>query len=224
MSRREKQIIAIDGPAGSGKSTVARMAARKLGFVYLDTGAMYRAATWKAMRSGADMEDREALAASAAGTDIRFEDGRVLVGGEDVTDDIRSPEVTGNVYRLADVQGVRDAMVLLQRKLGAEGGIVAEGRDIGTIVFPGAETKIYLDASVSERALRRWRELEKKGIEVPLSEVERDISERDSRDRNRKIAPLKTAEGAVVLDTTDMTIEEVVGAVIDTASGCRGKK
>ncbi len=224
MRGREKQIVAIDGPAGSGKSTVARMAAEKLGFLYLDTGAMYRAATWKAMRSGADFEDAGALAASAAGTDIRFEDGRVFVDGEDVTEEIRTPEVTGNVYRLADVQGVRDAMVLLQRKLGAEGGIVAEGRDIGTIVFPGAEIKIYLDASVSERALRRWRELEKKGLDVPLREVERDIRERDSRDRNRKIAPLKVAEGAVVLDTTDMTVEEVVGAVTDIAAAGREKK
>lgn len=224
MSGRAQQIVAIDGPAGSGKSTVARLAAEKLGFLYLDTGAMYRAATWKAMRSGADFEDSEALAASAAGTDIRFGGGRVFVDGEDVTEKLRSPEVTGSVYRLADVQGVRDAMVLLQRKLGAEGGIVAEGRDIGTIVFPGAEIKIYLDASVSERAQRRWRELEKKGLGVSLEEVEREITERDWRDKNRKIAPLKAAEGAVVLDTTDMTVEEVVGAVTGIAAAGREKK
>ncbi len=216
---RKKHIVAIDGPAGSGKSTVARAAAEKLGFLYLDTGAMYRAATWRAMRDGIDFEDREALARSAAGMDLLFEGGSVFVDGRDVTGEIRSREVTNNVYRLADVQGVRDAMVVQQRKLGAGGGIVAEGRDTGTIVFPGAEVKIYLDASVSERALRRHRELERKGIDAPVEEIEREIAERDRRDMNRKIAPLKAAEGAVVLDTTDMTVEEVVSAVVVITAG-----
>ncbi len=222
--RREKHIVAIDGPAGSGKSTVARLAAEKLGFLYLDTGAMYRAATWRAMRDGIDFEDREALARSAAGMDLFFKGGSIFVDGRDVTGEIRSREVTNNVYRLADVQGVRDAMVVQQRKLGAGGGIVAEGRDTGTIVFPGAEIKIYLDASVAERALRRHRELEKKGIDAPVEEIEREITERDWRDRNRKIAPLKAAEGAVVLDTTDMTVEEVVSAVAEITAGLPEEK
>jgi CMP/dCMP kinase len=216
--KRERKIVAIDGPAGSGKSTAARLAAEELGFLYLDTGAMYRAATWKAIRAGIDFGDREALARSAGGMDIRFRGGRVFVDGEDATEEIRTSDVTNSVYRLADVQGVRDAMVRQQRKLGANGGIVAEGRDIGTIVFPDAEVKIYLDASVSERALRRFRELEKKGVKTSLEEVEREIEERDRRDRSRKIAPLRAAEGAVVLDTTDMTIGEVVFAVVEIVS------
>ena len=221
---REKHIIAVDGPAGSGKSTVARLAAEKLGFLYLDTGAMYRAATWKPMRSGISFDDREALARSAAGMELLFRGNSVFVDGQDVTEEIRSPDVTNNVYRLADVQGVRDAMVIQQRKLGAGGGIIAEGRDTGTIVFPDAGVKIYLDASVAERAARRHRELEKKGLDVSLEEVEREITERDWRDKNRKIAPLKAAVGAVVLDTTGMSIEEVVSAVIGISARPAGEK
>ncbi len=218
MAERKKIIVAIDGPAGSGKSTTARKAAGKLGFLYLDTGAMYRAATWKAIRDGVDFNDKEALARSASSMDLRFEGRNVLVDGQDVTEDIRAPGITGRVYLIADVQGVRDAMVLQQRKLGAEGGIVAEGRDIGTIVFPDAEKKIYLDASVSERARRRHEELRAKGVEVSLDEVEDDIRERDERDKNRKIAPLRPADGAVVLDTTGMGIDEVVEAIVKMAA------
>ena len=210
-------IVAVDGPAGSGKSTVSRLAAEKLGFLYLDTGAMYRAATWKVLNEGVNLNDKNAVSEIAGRMSIEFKDGRILVDGAYVTEQIREPEVTKNVYLLADVPEVRRAMVVQQRRLGGKGGIVAEGRDIGTIVFPDAEIKIYLDASVKERAGRRYRELKEKKFEVSLEKIEEEIAQRDYRDMNREIAPLRAAEGAVVLDTTNMGIEDVVNAILKIA-------
>ncbi len=215
------RIVAIDGPAGAGKSTVSRAVARALGFAFLDTGAMYRAATWWAMRQGVDLADSEALTASTAAMDLELipEDGklRVRVGDHDVTDAIRTSTVTNNIRNLDGIQGVRDHLVRLQREFAAKQPTVAEGRDMGTVVFPKARCKIYLDASLDTRAKRRADELAEKG-ETPAWETLRDeIHARDENDRNRKVAPLQVAEDAYMLDTTGMTVDDVIAAIVGRA-------
>lgn len=219
-------VVTIDGPAGSGKSTTARLVARKLGYIYLDTGAMYRAMTLKAIRAGIDPEDVDALEQLACETDISVAtepDGtRVTLDGEDVTDMIRERDVTQNSSAVSAVKGVRSRMVELQRKIGARGGIVAEGRDIGSVVFPDAETKIYLDADIKCRALRRKKELETRGGSVPLEKLEQDIGARDAYDSQREHSPLVVPDGAVVVDTTDLTIEEQVERVLAVARTAMG--
>lgn len=208
-------VVTIDGPAGAGKSTVARRAAERLGYAFLDTGAMYRAATWRALEHNAPLDDPEALAnvTREMDLDMRSED-KVIVDGVDVTQAIRSPEVTRNIHYLADNQAVRDVIVAQQRRIGAKGPTVAEGRDIGTIVFPKARCKIYLDASPEERARRRAGDMEAAGHAVDLDELAREIRERDERDRNRAVAPLVRADDAVEIDTTGMTPDETVDTVV----------
>lgn len=214
-----KPVVTIDGPAGSGKSTTAKMVARKLGYIYLDTGAMYRAMTAKALKAGVDIEDPEALARLAGETDIAIEpdpDGtRVILDGKDVTSRIRTPEVTQASSPVSAAAGVRKRMVELQRRVGAAGGIVAEGRDMGSVVFPHAEVKIYLDASLKCRAVRRMKELRAAGTEVDLEQMKRDIASRDAYDSSREHSPLVIPEGAVIVDTTDMTIDEQVDRVVE---------
>lgn len=218
-------VIAIDGPVGSGKSTVARALASRLDFRYLDTGAMYRAATLKALRAGADMDDDEALTAVARSCRIELagslDEPRVLLDGEDVTSDIRSLDVTNNTYGPSQTPGVRERMVDLQRAASERGPLVAEGRDMGTVVFPGSPAKFYLDASVDVRARRRHGELAGKGEEISLDELKRQIIVRDERDSTREASPLRKAEDAVVIDTSTMTADEVVDhmIVILTARG-----
>ena len=213
-----KLVITIDGPAGSGKSTTAKLVAKKLGYAYLDTGAMYRAMTVKALRNGLDLEDANGLARQAQETDITVEadpEGtRVILDGEDVTDKLRSPDVTQTSSIVSAAKGVRKRMVELQGKIGAGGGIVAEGRDIGSVVFPGADVKIYLDAGLRCRALRRKKELESGGESVELGKMEEDIKSRDTYDSSREHSPLVVPEGAVIIDTTDLTIEQQVDRVI----------
>ena len=214
-------IVAIDGPAGAGKSTVARMVARRLGPLFLDTGAMYRAVTWKALKEGLPLDDEAAMTRLARETTIEFVPGengdRVLVDGQDVTDAIRTPEVTRHVSEVSAHAGVREVLVERQRELGKEGGVVAEGRDIGTVVFPQAPVKIFLVASPMERARRRAKDLEAKGHTVDLDELAAEIARRDAYDSNRAVSPLKPAPDAVHVDTDNLSVEQVVETILDIA-------
>lgn len=212
-------VVAIDGPSAAGKSTTARAVAERLGFLYLDTGAFYRALALKALRGGIRPEDAEGLDAMARGTRIEFTGSpsaaHVFLDGEDVSTDIRTPDVSEMSSRIAAVPGVRRQMVAWQRALREKGPLVGEGRDLGTVVFPDAEVKIYLDADLDTRALRRCRELHSRGIAVTLEAVREDLARRDERDRTRADSPLRAAEGARVLDTSGMELEEQVKAVLD---------
>jgi len=213
-------IIAVDGPAGSGKSTVARLLAQKLKFFYIDTGAMYRALTLKAIRNDIDLEDSRALAKLAQETelDIVNDDSlniKVMLDKEDVTSLIRTPELTNKVAYIARVPEVREIMKLNQRKIGARGKSVFEGRDIGTVVFPNAKYKFYIDANFNERVNRRYKELVEKRKILTFEDVAKDLKSRDDKDINRKIGPLKRAEDATYLDTTDISIEKVVDKLIE---------
>ena len=206
-------VVAIDGPAGSGKSTVAKLIAERLNFVYIDTGAMYRALTLKAMRKKIDLDDAGALAELARSTKIDLVHDtalKVLLDGEDVTGLIRTPELTNNVKHVAGVAGVRSEMVKLQQSIGKRRSSVLEGRDIGTVVFPDAQYKFYLDAHIEERTKRRHKELLESGQDVTLAAMKQDIEKRDTSDIKRKIGALKKAEDAVVVDTTHLSIDEVV--------------
>lgn len=211
----KKIIVAIDGPAGAGKSTIARHLARHFGLLNLETGAMYRAFGLKALRGKVALEDSKALEALAAQTDIRLESGgdenRVLLDGEDVTGLIRNPMVTDAASRVSVFSPIRAWMVRLQQQLGAEGGVVMEGRDIGTVVFPHADAKIFLDAAPEVRGMRRFEQMGPKPAKQP-EEVIRELRERDLRDRNRADSPLQAAPDAVLLDSTAMTLEEAVAA------------
>ena len=219
-------IIAIDGPAGSGKSTVAKEAARRLGWLYVDTGAMYRALTLKAMKQGLGLSDEKALLGLSKDAKITLKnnDGnlKVFLDKEEVTEDIRSMEVTSKVKHIAALKGVRKNMVLLQRSLaaGAPRGAVLEGRDIGTVVFPEAGYKFYLDAGVSVRSERRFKELRDKKIKVSREEVSEDVRSRDAADISRKEGPLRKASDAIFIDTSDMTANQVVEKIL----GYVGKK
>ncbi len=213
-----KTIIAIDGPAGAGKSTIARHLARHFGLLNLETGAMYRAFALKALRTEIPLDQSSALQALAAETTIRLEPGddenRVLLDGEDVTGLIRNPTVTDAASRVSVLPAIRAWMVRLQQQLGAEGGVVMEGRDIGTVVFPHAEVKIFLDAAPEVRGQRRFDQMGQGGRapHVQPEEVLRELHARDERDRNRADSPLKPAPDAVLLDSTQMTLEEAVAA------------
>ncbi|HDP34908.1 MAG TPA: (d)CMP kinase [Candidatus Hydrogenedentes bacterium] len=215
------KIVAIDGPAGAGKSTVSRRVAAMLGFAFLDTGAMYRAATWRALKHGVALDDAEAVTASTRAMRLELAERnaglRVYADGEDVTDAIRSPEVTRNIFRLDQVPGVRRRLVELQREFGCRRPTVAEGRDIGTVVFPNARCKIYLDASLECRARRRALEMEERGVPVDFPALIEEIRERDEKTMNRADSPLRRAADAVLVDTTDMNLEQVVDTLTSLA-------
>ena len=215
-------VIAIDGPAGSGKTTTGREVARTLGLHHIDTGAMYRAVTWKVLETGVDPLDEARVGDIAAATGIEFSGcalgtERVRADDTDVTEAVRSLEVTQNVSLVSSYARVRKAMVRLQRRLSESGGVVLEGRDIGSVVLPGAHVKVFLNASAEERARRRLKELEAKGIEKTLAEIQADIERRDLLDSTRELSPLKVPVGAHIVDTTNLTIEEQVGKVVDIA-------
>jgi cytidylate kinase len=210
-----KIIVAIDGPSGAGKSTIARHLAQHFGLLNLETGAMYRAFALKALRAALPLDESEGLESLAAQTSIRLEPGeegnRVLLDGEDVTSQLRNQTVTDAASRVSVLSPIRAWMVRLQQQLGVEGGVVMEGRDIGTVVFPQADVKIFLDAAPEVRGLRRYDQLGP-ASEVPPEEVIRDLRARDERDRNRADSPLKPAPDAILLDSTHMTLDEVVQA------------
>ncbi|MGH9715931.1 MAG: (d)CMP kinase [Candidatus Acidiferrales bacterium] len=211
-------VIAIDGPVGSGKSTLARRVAALMGYVYVDTGAMYRAVALKALRRGVPLDAGDQLTALAGETriDLRAEDGgqRVFLDGEDVTSAIRTPEVSQAASKAAVIEGVRHVLVAEQRRAGAQGGVVMEGRDIGSVVFPDAGLKIFLTASPEIRAERRWREHQQKGDAIDLPRTLGEIHERDRRDSGRISSPLVRAKDAVVVDSTAMDPEEVARLVV----------
>ena len=218
FSTLRELIIAIDGPVGSGKSTLARRVAELMGYVYIDTGAMYRSIALKALRRGVALEAATPLTALAADTriDLRARDGgqQVFLDGEDVTTAIRTPEVAQAASKVAVIPGVRRVLVAEQRRAGGQGGVVMEGRDIGTVVFPDAELKIFLTASPEIRAERRWREHQQKGDAIDLARTLEEIRERDRRDREREDSPLVRAKDAVVVDSTAMEPEEVARLVV----------
>ena len=210
---KTKLRIAIDGPAGAGKSTIAKRLASDLGIDYIDTGAMYRALALKLVRAGIDYRDAEALEDLLAHTDVDFDQGHVLLDGEIVDSKIRTPEVSQMASDSSTVLAIREKLVALQRAMGETKSLVMDGRDIGTNVLKDAEYKFYLTASVAVRALRRAREMEEKGDAVDLAQVEADIRFRDHQDSTRQHNPLKKAEDAFEIDSSDIGIEEVVQAI-----------
>ena len=221
------KVIAIDGPAGSGKSTVSRLLAARLGYLYLDTGAMYRAVALQAKRKNIVLKDTEKISKLCMDLDLHFRTldraTRLFLGAEDISDAIRSPEMDMLSSIISAIKEVRDAMTLLQRKMAEQRGVVAEGRDMGTVVFPDAECKFFIDADPEVRAGRRYRERLARGEKVSSQEVEQELRKRDDQDRTRALAPLVPAKDAVLLDTTNLTVEEIVEIMVRTIKG-GGKK
>jgi cytidylate kinase len=207
-------IVTIDGPAGAGKSTVARQLAVRLGYLYLDTGALYRAVAWKVRTAGVDPSDARAVAALLPGLQVSMDqrgDGmHVAVDGRDVTHELRTPEISAVASQVSAIPAVRDWLLPVQRKVGETGGIVAEGRDLGTRVFPSADAKFFLDADVTTRSARRQKDLAGAGRTVPLAQTKQEIEARDERDRSRAIAPLVPAADAEVIDSSALTVEQVL--------------
>ncbi len=220
------KIITVDGPAGSGKSTVSRLLARRLRYLYLDTGAMYRAVALEAKRKNVDLKDRVKISRLCRELDLHFKtsDGttRIFLGSEDISAPIRSAEMDMLSSAVSAIKEVREAMTLLQRRMAEPGGVVAEGRDMGTVVFPDAECKFFVDADPGVRAGRRHRERQERGEAISREEVEKELRKRDDQDTTRALAPLVPAKEAVILDTTNMTVEEVVERMIRTIE--RGAK
>lgn len=218
----KKISIAIDGPAAAGKSTVAKIIADKLGYVYVDTGAMYRALTLKALEKGADLQNEDELVMILQDTEITLHPGekgqRVFTDGKDVTGEIRNEKVTNHVSVASKHKQVREEMVKRQKLLGSSGGVVMDGRDIGTHVLPAAEVKVFLLASVDERAQRRHLENLEKGYPSDLEKIKKEIAARDKLDSEREVAPLRKADDAVVIDTTSKSIEQVVDEILALVS------
>lgn len=225
MSHQEIQVpvITVDGPSGSGKGTICRLLADHLGWTLLDSGALYRLTALAANHHGVNLDNEEALVLLAAHLDVQFltregeDEIQIILEGEEVTQSIRTEQVGNNASVVASIGAVRQALLDRQRAFAEEPGLVADGRDMGTVVFPNAQLKIYLDASVEERATRRYNQLINKGLDASLEMILEDLKARDARDMNRTVAPLKPAEDAIVLDSTSMTIDEVLEAVLEAA-------
>jgi cytidylate kinase len=212
------RIIAIDGPSGSGKGTVSALVAKRLKYQYLDTGALYRALALRLVRMGRRAEDPEEVIHQAIrGATVSFDGDRVFLDGDDVSAEIRTPEAGHYASVFSARKSVRDYLLEIQRAAGRRDDIVVEGRDMTTVVFPDAGVKIFLDASVGERARRRYLQLKARGIPVTMEDAVRDVRDRDFRDSNRELAPLKRADDALLIDTTGMTIEEVVERIVSEA-------
>lgn len=217
-------VIAIDGPSGAGKGTVARAVARRLSYRHVDTGAMYRAVAWRALQQQVDLDDESAVIAVGAGAVLEIEGGAVRIDGHDVTQAIRTPQIDAATSRVARVAGVREVLVARQRAMGERGGIVMEGRDIGTVVFPDADVKIYLDASPEERARRRANDPAHASSRTSgFAEVATALQQRDHVDRTRAASPLAVAADAVRIDTTGLSVDEVVGRVMSVVEA-RGQE
>lgn len=221
----KKVVIAVDGPAAAGKSTISKIVAKKLGFTYIDTGAMYRAFTEYVLRKGVDPQDEKACCALIPEVEIDlFPDGKVMCSGKDVTKEIREPHVSGNVSYIASYKEIRLAMVDLQRKMAEKVSVVMDGRDIGTYVFPNADVKVFQIASVEERAKRRFKENQEKGIPCTLDDIIEDVKKRDRIDSSRAFAPLKPAEDSIELDTSKLNIEESAEAMLKIIADKTGIK
>lgn len=215
-------IVAIDGPAGSGKGTVAAIVSKKCNLVYIDTGATYRCVALKVLNDKIDINDKEAITKVAANIDIKFtSDGITYLDGKDVSKEIRSKEVTSIVSPISSIVKVREYMVDLQRKMAKNDNVIMEGRDITTVVFPNAEYKFYLDASIDERANRRYKENQIKGIDMSYEEVKDNIEKRDYNDMHKEVGSLKRTDEQVYIDTTNMTIDEVVAKIVSTIGGSK---
>ena len=222
-TERKTLRVAIDGPAGAGKSTVARRVADALDYLYVDTGAMYRALAWAVLDTGTDAGDEEAVGALAERLDVRLEPGRVYVEGREITSEIRTPEISNLTSPLSALPRVRTRMVDLQQAMARRGGVVMEGRDIGTVVLPDAEVKVFLTASPVERVRRRQEELAARGIMVTAEQLAGEIAERDARDASRDVAPMRPAPDAVVLDSDCLSIDEVVARILALHRGAEAQ-
>ena len=209
----EKFVVAVDGPAGSGKSTVSKIIAKRYGFTYLDTGAMYRMIALKVLKDGLDLEDIEKIEDMLSQSKIDIDGEKFILDGKDVSSEIRSREVTAVVSKVAAVKIVREKLVDMQRSIGSGKKVILDGRDIGTVVFPDADLKVFLVASPEERAMRRVKDYEGKGHDAEFESVLKEIKKRDELDSTREESPLKKASDAVELDTSGMSIEEVCGAI-----------
>lgn len=224
----EKSIVTIDGPAGAGKSTISKILAQNLDYIYLDTGALYRALAYKALKKKISFEDIPALTDLCSSTAVVLKkiDGRmkVYVDGEDVEEKIRTEEVSIAASKISTFAVVREKLLNLQREAGAHGGIIAEGRDMGSVVFPQADYKFYLDAQLEERIRRRYKELLEKGVLVEYQSVQKDMLARDKQDKQRKLAPLKVPEGAVIIDSDNLSVRGVVEKIISYISVNLNKK
>jgi cytidylate kinase len=225
MNERRLAQIAIDGPAGAGKSTVARRVAQELGYIYVDTGAMYRALAWAVLDEAVPADDAGAVCHLVETLAVRLETGaagtRVFVGDTEITDEIRTPEISRLTSPLSALSCVRHRLAALQREMGERGGVVMEGRDIGTVVLPQAEVKVFLTASLEERARRREAELLGRGIMVSPEDLQRDIAERDARDGSRDVAPMVPAVDATILDSDQLDVDGVVAAILRLAAEAR---